>query len=273
MNQMASAARTFAVIGLALISIALLTHKGIGVDVLMPWIVSLTVCLVSVLWLVWKPVITERGSAVIFLSIAASELLASSISASKFTNAQMPFTLFEAFKLVAVLIAALTPRPAWVGYLILSFCILVPPLQVLLLDPEIESWTNFREPWVTLQYAIAGILILRYRLNADGRQTVSVESQSSAKSKRDLAQVAEAVRDLTNTPLQSLEILSDLLKSNEIDSVQAADRMREATYRLREVVQIFEDNQTKLSMGQGSDTVDSFEVLRSKFTTGASRES
>jgi hypothetical protein len=169
---------------------------------------------------------------------------------------------FFAYKVLALLIAVLAPSPQWIGYVLLSLCLFIPPLQVLLVTPEIGNAT--REPWPTIEITTAAIFILRHQLMTRAKIAATIEMKAQEKSRIDFSEAAGALRDLTNTPLQSLDLLAEMLNAGEVAGPEASAHLRAANYRLNEVMLLLNERASDASRNVGSP--DSFEILRKKMS-------
>lgn len=177
-------------------------------------------------------------------------------------SSNVPF--FTIYKLMALVIATLAPSPPILGYLIIAFCFFIPPIQVLFFLPEIISMSNYYEPLLTMGYSIASFWVLSHNLKRQKLYVALIEAQGKEKTLRDFAKVATAIRDLTNTPLQSLELLTNSLKGNKIKAEKAGELLGNVTSTLDELVQILSEQEKKLEEAT-PESIDSKKIIREVF--------
>src|SRR5262249_6043075 len=114
---------------------------------------------------------------------------------------------------------------------ILGFVAMVV-LKYLTFAPEIVRQFPTGEPWTIAIYGIFSLALLAYRLHAQGieRQFLIMRSERAASER--LARTFLAVRDFSNTPLQTIELASEVIRARNPDLTPVVDRIDRSVDRL-----------------------------------------
>lgn len=144
-------------------------------------------------------------------------------------------TLFGGFKFIALLAALIAPAPVWVGYFIISLCTLGSIVQFNLASQEIREGYTVFEPWTTLIYMVIAFFVLRHRIHTRELERELVHVQMEKRSLDQLARTFLAMRDMTNSPLQSIELVRSLLAKHSIEPENAAKHLESSLIRLRQL--------------------------------------
>lgn len=261
------ATRTCAIIIVCLQPIAIIITKSAGTASGWPSYINFFTAILVLILTIKFPQMKLKSSAFLLLSMT---LISFVCSFSVYQNAvqnssNVPF--FTVYKLMALVIATLAPSPPILGYSIIALCFFIPPIYALFFLPEIINLSNHYEPLLTMGYAIASFWILSHNLKRQKLYVVLIETQAKEKSLRDFAKVATALRDLTNTPLQSLELLTNSLKSNKIRTQKAGELLGNVTATLNDLIQILSEQEKKLEEAV-PESIDSKEVIREIFNPG-----
>jgi hypothetical protein len=104
-------------------------------------------------------------------------------------------------------------------------------------DPAIKARLPIGEPWALVAFLLFAGVILFYRNRQQRLEQQMVEAQSEAAALAQVARTFLAVRDLVNTPLQTIAAVAALLDQIPAGRVQA-DRLRRSLERMKELEQI-----------------------------------
>lgn len=265
-NRLAArSVRYYAAVTLSLLPLSLIIRINAKLPVTWIWYLALASAVFSFLITSKLPRLKVKYCAALNIFMALCALLSASQTAVQAAEKNLPIAYFAIYKVTAVIIALLAPFPYYVGYVVLSFCLLIPPVQTLLISPEIIPASGGYEPWVTMCYALAAFLVLHHRLDTLKLHANLIESQTKEKNLQDFADVAMALRDLTNTPLQSLDLLIELLREEKISQKQASELLSRTTYRLRELMQVLSEQQKKIARQQLQQSMNSMDIIRQTF--------
>lgn len=268
----ARSTRAYAIVALFLLPLALIIRVNAGLPVSGLWFFALAVVVATFLISSKYPKMPVKYSAILTIFMMICTLLPSNHTADISAEKNLQISYFGTYKVTAVIVAMLAPFPHFLGYLLLAICLFFPPIQVLLYSREVMHISGQYEPWITMCYSLAAFLVLHHRLGTLKLHANLIESQAKEKNLRDFADVALALRDLTNTPLQSLDLIIELLRQEKISQVQAADLLSKTTYRLRELMLVLSDQQKKLTNHQIRHSMDSMDILRQSFGSGPKKE-
>lgn len=267
-NQLAArSTRYFAVVTLCLLTLALIIRINAKFPVTWMWYAAIVVVVFSLFVTSKLPRLKVKYCATLTIIMALCALLSASQTAAQAAEKNLPIAYFTSYKVMSVTIALLALFPHYVGYVLLSFCLLIPPFQTLLISPEIIQASGGYEPWITMCYAVTAFLVLRHRLGTLKLHANLIESQTKEKSLRDFADVAMVLRDLTNTPLQSLDLLIESLREEKISQKEASELLSRATFRLRGLMQVLDEQQKKIARQQMQQSINSMDIIRQNFAS------
>ncbi len=265
-NQLAArSTRYYAVATLCVLPLVLIIRINAHLPITWMWYSALAIVGFSFFVTSKLPRLKVKFCVILNIVMTLCVLLPTSHTAAQAAVQNQSISYFASYKVIAVIIAMLAPFPYYVGYILLSLCLLIPPLQVLLFSPEVMRASGQYEPWVTMCYALAALLVLQNRLSTLKLHANLIESQTKEKSLRDFADVAIALRDLTNTPLQSLDLLTELLREEKISQKQASELLSRTTYRLRDLMQVLSEQQKKIARQQATESMNSMDIIRQTF--------
>lgn len=188
---------------------------------------------------------SERQSLVAFLFLALPLLPIFWIAQSSAIGAGTPWSPFLGRKLLMLGLALLTPCSPRVAALLLG----------LFMAESIVLWHHLGlahnttalavgEPWVTLLYFAASLVlvVMRWRKRRLERRLMEAEAQTEAL--RQLVRVSISVRDQINTPLQSLEVGLKLLSMRvpqEREAIVRMDRSLRTLIEMSHALQRWDD--------------------------------
>lgn len=152
---------------------------------------------------------------------------------------------FFGYKLLALAVALVAPASAWSAYLIISFCALNPTIQTLVASPVIRANYSIAEPWVSVIYAVVALFVLRHRY-----RTIELERRVGAleaerRAVDHMARIFLGMRDLTNSPLQAIELTTALLKEGQLTAAEAVSHLEKSMDRLEgfsRILTLYEKN-------------------------------
>jgi hypothetical protein len=166
-------------------------------------------------------------------------------------------------RLVMLAIGVLAPTGLWLGGgLIAAFAGEAVVLWYALglgSHPGVRSpW----EPWVTLVYGGVALAMLAYRVRSHTIELKLREARAEAEALERLARLFLAVRDATNTPLQTLELSIALLRKRSPESEATAATMERAVQRLCSLTQRLGSVDPLLVWREGDESFDADAMLR-----------
>lgn len=167
-----------------------------------------------------------------FLLNTAVILAALWIIDSRFATAAQPWVPFQEFKLGMVTVAILAPE-AWVGGLSIAGYALLSLIRFETLPLEIRDHLALGEPWATIAIATFAAGLLWYRLRRTELELEIAVARAKLASTEHLARVLLAVRDLANTPLQTIALAAETVRELHPDLDPVMDRVARSLGKLR----------------------------------------
>jgi hypothetical protein len=166
-------------------------------------------------------------------------------------------------RLVMLVLGVLAPTSLWLGAgLIAAFALEAVVLWYglgLATHPRVLSpW----EPWVTLVYGAVGLVVLAYRVRSHTIELKLREARAEAEALERVARLFLAVRDATNTPLQTLELSLALLQRRCPECASTAATMERAVQRLRSLAHRLGSVDPLLVWREGDESFDAETLLR-----------
>ncbi len=167
----------------------------------------------------------------VFLLNLAAILGALWMTSGAFAAAVGRWVPFQANKLGTLATAMLAPDLAS-GLLGIGAFVAMVVLKYLTFSPEIVRQFPIGEPWTILIYGVFSAALLVYRLHAQGleRRVLTMRSETAATER--LARTFLAVRDFTNTPLQTIELAAEVIRKREPTLGPIVDRIDRSVDRL-----------------------------------------
>jgi hypothetical protein len=118
--------------------------------------------------------------------------------------------------------------------------------------------------YMLILYALFTVLLLAFRQRSFSEQRAAMRARIEAEALRRLAVERLAVRDLMNTPLQTLDFLTTLLRAQSPEGAALLDRMERSVARLRECSRALGSRQEALDWNRGEESFDALDVLAEK---------
>ncbi len=168
---------------------------------------------------------------------------------------------FRPNHLGALSAAMLAPGGMWVGILTVTGFTGAALAQLALFDPSIRERLPFGDPWATLAFGGFGLGVLLFRRRASHVEHEAIDLQVRMKNLERFARTMLAVRDLTNTPLQTLKLSADLLRSDQPPTRFIADRIDGAVLRLKEIDRLATTYDEDLPWPRDAESIAAAEVL------------
>jgi hypothetical protein len=185
---------------------------------------------------------TTRLSSTVFLLNTAAILVSLWITSGAYAAAPGKWIPFQANKLGALAAGVLAPDLA-TGLISIGGFAGMAMFRYLMFPAGLRERFPIGEPWVIVIYAVFAIAILGYRVHsvALARRMLRVRTESIATQR--LAKTFLALRDFTNTPLQTIELATGIARKRCPDLgpvVDRIDRSLDRLYRLNHAFTVYE---------------------------------
>lgn len=163
-----------------------------------------------------------------------------------------PWAPFPGYKGLFLGLSVLVPGPFWINVALMAGIALEAVGLWFGMDVSVRSGlVTGGEPWLTLIYGLVSsvLLVIRYYFQKTVRELALSQAKEEILEK--LSRVFLSVRDLTNTPLQSLGIASELLRRNHPAAQPINERIESSILRLARLNRIFRCFDERVSWADG----------------------
>ena len=202
---------------------------------------------------------------VVFLLDVAVILAALWLIGEAHARSGQPWVPFQEHKLGMVTVAMIAPE-AWVGAVGIIAYAAASLAQYSGFDQVARDQLVMTEPWATIAFLVfSGILIVyRSRQMAIEREVAVARTRIEATAH--LARVLLAVRDLANTPLQTIAFAAEAARRAHPDVAPLMDSVDRSLGKLRELDRRLRDHDDRLSWSRADESLDAEALV-----TGAAR--
>jgi len=178
----------------------------------------------------------------VFMLNIAVILVALWITSGAFAAAPGRWIPFQANKLGVIAAAVLAPGLV-TGLVAIGGFVGMAVIRYLTLSAALQQRLPISEPWAILIYAVFAVAILGYRVHSVrlARRMFRIRTESIATQR--LARTFLSLRDFTNTPLQTIELASNIVRKRCPDLaplVDRIDRSLDRLYRLNQAFSVYE---------------------------------
>jgi hypothetical protein len=185
---------------------------------------------------------TARLAAIVFLVNTGVLLVALWITTGAYAAAPGKWIPFQANKMGALAAAVLAPDLA-TGILSIGGFVGMVLIRYATLTAAQQQRLPIAEPWVIFIYAVFALAMLGYRLHsvALAKRMLRIRTESIATQR--LARTFLAMRDFTNTPLQTIELSAHILRARCPEAAPVLDRIDRSInrlYRLNRSLSVYE---------------------------------
>jgi hypothetical protein len=176
----------------------------------------------------------------------------------------LPLETFVRQELMCIVYALATPPSAVISLVVIAAFTVDSLILLWTIDGHsrllaVQGW----QPWTILIFGACAALLAVYGARRQRREVaLIVEAERSAALHR-LVYAYLAVRDLVNTPLQTLTISLSLLASRFPAAREITDPMARSVERLAELNRVLTMEASKVALRDGTETFDAISVLQS----------
>lgn len=244
---------------------------GLAIDSLVgaprgaPTIQLVAVVISGLLWMTTyvdrRPRTTRFGSA-IFLLLNLTITIGLWAKTARIAEAGIHWVPFRAQHLGAIAVALIAPPVAWVGIVSIVGITGAAVVQFMLFDPAVRAQLPYGDPWSTLAFGGFALGLMLYRWHGDKQAHAHALAQAEAEAYQRFARAMIAVRDLSNTPLQTLTNLIFLLRRQGPELHETADRIERAVDRLTELERATRPFERELVWKPGDESRDPKAILQ-----------
>lgn len=226
--RIARYAAALAALGLAFNTITTITGPPMPIE-----FIAVAVCTAVFVWL-WS--IRRRPSTRIgnlaFLGVNLVVIVTLWFDAHRAAVAGIAWVPFRPNQLGALAVALFAPE-VWIGIPTILGFTLTAVVEFTRFDPITRTHLAYGDPWATLAFGGFAIGLLLFRHRTMRRERSLVEMQVELAAFGEIARYALTIRDLANTPLQTLTWCIDLMRSGRVPASEIAPFVERAVSRLR----------------------------------------
>jgi hypothetical protein len=189
---------------------------------------------------VWRRRPSVRLGSIIYLLNSSAVVMALSFTSGAYAESGRPWVPFQADKLGMLTSALLAPE-GWVAVLSISAHTGSCLIRLATFSAAARSRMVIGEPSATLVIAIFALVLLAYRLKTLALEREIARAHAEVTTTHALMKVLLAVRDLANSPLQTIAFAAMTTRQRHPDLEpvmrlvdRALDRLRELDERLRQ---------------------------------------
>jgi hypothetical protein len=219
-----------------------MAHNVPGMPIWPALMSTATGAVLAIVLLVHRRHPTIRVSMTVFMLNNAVILVALWITAGAYAAAPGRWIPFQANKLGALAAAVLSPDLVS-GIVVIGGFVGMAVVRYFTLPVAQQQRLPIGEPWVIFIYALFALAMLAYRVHsvALSRRMLRVKTESLATQR--LARTFLALRDFTNTPLQTIELAAKIVRKRcpeMTPTLDRVDRSIDRLYRLNHAFSVYE---------------------------------
>jgi hypothetical protein len=170
---------------------------------------------------------------------------------------------FQGDKFAALLAAVLAPSVASGTASILLYAGLAA-LQFQMFPPELRQSLAVGEPWTVLAFGLVALLLLAFRFARVALERQVAAAEREVEATRALAAKIMGIKDLLNTPLQSLDLAVAILKEEGAADPALLDRVGRAVESIAATTRALSKYETLLNADRRALSFDSMQVVDPK---------
>ncbi len=220
---------------------------------------GVSACVLALLLAGWR---SPRFVGLAFLVHNAAIVAALWITDAALARNVVTWTPFRPHELGILAVALLSPPELSVGLANMALFAGAAVGEWASFGPELRSRTPPGQMIVLAIYVVFGVTLLIYRLRALASERARVRAETEAAGLDRLARTLLAVRDLANSPLQTLEISAALLREDAAAVPVVVERIERAVASLRQTQQALSRYDAFVSGQRFLEAFDPLDVLR-----------
>lgn len=207
-----------------------------------------TACIVLSAGIIAVLVATRRRpipwlASVALLVNTTAALAALRITDNLLASSGEPWTPFEAQRLATLAMAVLAPPRVWLGVALIAEITAVSFAEWTSWGPAIRATLPAATPWLVVAYALFASVVYAHQLARQSLERRAARAHAEAAVMERHALLVFAVRDLANTPLQTIELTVALIRRRHGLDPRLLERLERAAGRLVAIGRLLEEQQ------------------------------
>jgi hypothetical protein len=182
------------------------------------------------------------------------------------TNGQLAasgvrFQAFLGFKAYLIMGALLLPEDLLIAVPFFVAGAILPAIEWATWPAAWHSALSVGEPLGTVAVGVLAVTLYAHRVRSTALQRRMANTEAQALAMQRIARMSLAVRDLANTPLQTLELGLEVMERGQPVSPEQRERLWRAMARLRDLNRLLEPYAQGVTWLPGDESIDSEQVL------------
>jgi len=198
---------------------------------------------------------TERFADVVFLLDVVAIAGALWLTNPYYAESGRPWVPFQANKLGMVTVALLAPE-VWVGLLSIAIYSGASVVQMQLFSEAALARFAIGEPMASIAIGMFAAVLLVYRLRRLALERELVRARTEEQSMATFAMTMLAIRDLSNTPLQTIAFASAAARIEYPEATLALDRIDSALAEIKAIGERLREYEQSITWVSGEESFD-----------------
>jgi hypothetical protein len=197
----------------------------------------------------WRGRSDERVGAGVLLLLVAATAATIAVTNDRLAHSTVRWNPFEAERLGALTIALLAPPRVWLGIACILELTVAPLAQWFAWSPAVRARLPPAAPWFVVCYGLFAVMVYAHRLARKLVERRALQAEAETAALERFMGLLLSMRDLANTPLQTIELTVSLLRRRETLEERLLDRLERATRRLVAMSHALEAEVTAVQRG------------------------
>lgn len=260
-DEEAEVARRGVIVAAALVIVGQLVFGVVGLrligltEVTMARLAQVSIAAVILIAAIVRPRASLAFNVACFYALALPLLPFLWIRDAELAATGLPFVPLTGHKLLILAAAVMVPGPAAGGIALIALVVGFAAFEWYALGFDSAAFSVL-EPWMTVVYGAVGIGLVMYRRHHRIIERKYAQVSADAAALAELARFLLAIRDMSSTPLQNLEIDTALLERDHPPTPAGVRRMRNAVKQLREMRAFLAKYDHLATWGEGQESLD-----------------
>jgi hypothetical protein len=197
----------------------------------------------------WQGPPDERVAAGVLLLLVAATAATLAVANHQLAHSEVRWNPFESERLGVLTIALLAPPRAWLGLACIFELTGAALAQWFAWGAAARARLPPAAPWFVVCYGLFATMVYAHRLARQLVERRAAHARAEAAAVERFMRVLLSMRDLANTPLQTIELTVALLRRKETLEERLLERLERATRRLAVISHALEAEARDLRKG------------------------
>jgi hypothetical protein len=206
------------------------------------------------------------GHAIFLLDVAVI-VAALWVTNRAYAESGRPWVPFQENKLGMMAVALLAPE-LWIGLVGIGAYSVAALAQMTSFSEEVRSHFALGEPWATVAFTLFALVLLASRLRQFALEREVARTHAEMRTTERFARVLLAVRDRSNTPLQTITLAVSVMRTKHPDLADTVALVDRALERLRDLDRRLWTQSNTVRWTSDDEAFDAGEVLEASSREG-----